>query len=302
VPISPEQVLRAEGPWRHRNLSANGSLFHVVEQGEGPLVILLHGFPQFWWTWRHLIPELADQGFRVVAVDLRGYGASDHPPHGYDPTTLSDDIAAIIRSLGEDRATVIGHGWGGIVAWTLGVTHPELTDGVVAVNAPHPRRMRHAMVTDSGQRSAMSFIWGLQLPFWPERTLRSSGAARIEHFLRTWSADDTWLDSDTLERYRTAFLRWPTAHTAIESYRWAVRSVYRTDGVTYMSRMESPLTTDVLVVTGSRNPLVCAETFQGCADYVTGSFTQHDLPAGHFVHEEVPGAFRHVVVEWLTTR
>lgn len=302
MPISPEQVLRADGPWRHRDLSANGSLFHVVEQGEGPLVVLLHGFPLFWWTWRDLIPALADQGFRVVAIDMRGYGGSDHPPHGYDPTTLAEDTTAIIRSLGEDRATVIGHGWGGIVAWTMGVLHPELVDGIVVVNAPHPRRMRQAMLTDRRQRRAMGFIWGLQVPFWPERALRSSGAARIEHFLRTWSADDAWLDADTLERYRTAFLRWPTAHTAIESYRWAVRSTYRTDGVTYMSRMEQPLTTDVLMITGTSNPLLRPETSEGSEVYVTGQFTHRSLPTGHFTHEESPREFQSVVVEWLLAR
>ena len=302
MPISPEQVLRADGPWRHRDLSANGSLFHVVEQGEGPLVILLHGFPLFWWTWRDLIPALADQGFRVVAIDMRGYGGSDHPPHGYDPTTLAEDTAAIIRGLGEDRATVIGHGWGGIVAWTLGVLHADLVDGIVVVNAPHPRRMRQAMLTDRRQRRAMGFIWGLQVPFWPERTLRSSGAARIEDFLREWSHDDSWLDDDTLERYRIAFLRWPTAHTAIESYRWAVRSVYRTDGVTYMSRMEQPLSTDVLLITGSNNPLLRPETANGSEEYVTGRFTHHSLPAGHFPHEESPREFGSVVVEWLLAR
>ncbi len=302
MPISPEQVLRADGPWRHRDLSANGSLFHVVEQGEGPLVVLLHGFPLFWWTWRDLIPALADQGFRVVAIDMRGYGGSDHPPHGYDPTTLAEDTTAIIRSLGEDRATVIGHGWGGIVAWTMGVLHPELVDGIVVVNAPHPRRMRQAMLTDRRQRRAMGFIWGLQVPFWPERALRSSGAARIEHFLRTWSADDAWLDADTLERYRTAFLRWPTAHTAIESYRWAVRSTYRTDGVTYMSRMEQPLTTDVLMITGTSNPLLRPETSEGSEEYVTGQFTHRSLPTGHFTHEESPREFQSVVVEWLLAR
>lgn len=302
MPISPEQVLRADGPWRHRDLSANGSLFHVVEQGEGPLVVLLHGFPLFWWTWRDLIPALADQGFRVVAIDMRGYGGSDHPPHGYDPTTLAEDTTAIIRSLGEDRATVIGHGWGGIVAWTMGVLHPELVDGIVVVNAPHPRRMRQAMLTDRRQRRAMGFIWGLQVPFWPERALRSSGAARIEHFLRTWSADDAWLDADTLERYRMAFLRWPTAHTAIESYRWAVRSTYRTDGVTYMSRMEQPLTTDVLMITGSSNPLLRPETSEGSEEYVTGQFTHRSLPTGHFTHEESPREFQSVVVEWLLAR
>ena len=92
-----------DGPWQHRFVSANGARFHVAEQGEGPLVLLLHGFPQFWWAWRHQMPALADAGYRVAAMDLRGYGASDKPPRGYDTFTLAADVASVIRSLGEKR-------------------------------------------------------------------------------------------------------------------------------------------------------------------------------------------------------
>ena len=112
-----------EGPWRHREITANGQRFHAVEAGEGPLVLLLHGFPQFWWSWRHVIPVLADAGFRVVAPDLRGYGASDKPPRGYDLATLSNDVTGMIPALGERKAIGVGHGWGGLLAWTTAVLH-----------------------------------------------------------------------------------------------------------------------------------------------------------------------------------
>ncbi|MFD0888851.1 alpha/beta fold hydrolase, partial [Streptosporangium algeriense] len=83
-----ESLVRIEGPWTHRSVHAGGTRFHVVEAGEGPLVLLLHGFPQFWWTWRHQLVSLSAAGYRAVAVDLRGYGASDKPPRGYDLPTL----------------------------------------------------------------------------------------------------------------------------------------------------------------------------------------------------------------------
>jgi len=89
-----------DGPWTHRSVSANGTRFHVAERGDGPLVLLLHGFPEFWWAWRHQLISLSEAGFRAVAVDLRGYGGSDKPPRGYDLITAAADAAGLVRSLG----------------------------------------------------------------------------------------------------------------------------------------------------------------------------------------------------------
>ena len=107
--------MRLPGPWRQHFVSANGIRLHVVEQGAGPLVVLLHGFPEFWWAWRHQLPGLAERGFRVAAIDLRGYGESDKPPRGYDLWTLAGDVSGLIGALGETRAAVVGHGWGGLI-------------------------------------------------------------------------------------------------------------------------------------------------------------------------------------------
>src|SRR5882757_9614171 len=121
-----DDVVLAEGPWTHRQVSANGARFHVVEAGSGPLVLLLHGFPTFWWTWRRQLTVLADAGFRAVAMDLRGYGGSDKPPRGYDPFTLGGDVAGMIRSLGAPSATIVGHGWGGLLGWTVAALEPSV--------------------------------------------------------------------------------------------------------------------------------------------------------------------------------
>src|SRR5688500_13595303 len=95
----PERALFPEGPWRHRSVGANGSQFHCVEMGEGPLVLFLHGFPDFWATWEHQLPIVAEAGFRAVAMDLRGYGGSDKPPRGYDGYTSAGDVAGVTRAL-----------------------------------------------------------------------------------------------------------------------------------------------------------------------------------------------------------
>ena len=116
-PSPDASSVRLPGPWQHREVSANGIRLHLAECGDpgAPLVVLLHGFPEFWWTWRRQLPVLADAGFHAVAVDLRGYGDSDKPPRGYDLWTLAGDVAGLIRALGEPSARVVGHGWGGMI-------------------------------------------------------------------------------------------------------------------------------------------------------------------------------------------
>ena len=123
-----------DGPWRHREIAANGIRFHVAV-GEQfaptrPLILLLHGFGEFWWAWRHQIPALDAAGLSVAAMDLRGYGASDKTPRGYDPHTTAFDVAGVIKSLGFGSGVVVGHDWGGMAAWST----------LAYAAAPGPRR------------------------------------------------------------------------------------------------------------------------------------------------------------------
>lgn len=150
-------MTRIAGPWRHLDVHANGIRFHVVEavpsgQPEGPdaatppmqpalarpLVILLHGFGSFWWSWRHQLCGLT--GARVVAVDLRGYGGSDKPPRGYDGWTLAGDTAGLIRALGHPSATLVGHADGGLACWTTALLHSRLVRAIGADQLTAPRR------------------------------------------------------------------------------------------------------------------------------------------------------------------
>ena len=298
--LDPESTIRRPGPWTHREISANGARFHIVEAGEGPLVVLLHGFPTFWWTWRHQLQSLARAGYRAVAMDLRGYGGSDHTPHGYDPTTLSHDVAGVIRSLGEPSATVIGHGWGGLIAWSMAVLDPEVVDGIVPVSMPHPRRFRAAILRDAIQRRQALYAVGFQWPFLPERSLQADDCARIGELLRSWSANPAWPDEETSLTYRSAFALWPTAHCAVEYHRWALRSLVRTDGVRYARRMETPIDVPVLHIHGERDPSVLLRSAEGSGEWVRGPYDFCVVQGvGHFPHEEDPGHFDGLLMKWL---
>ena len=287
--LDPEAVVRVEGPWTHRDVPANGSRFHVAEMGQGPLVLLLHGFPTFWWTWRHALPALAGAGYHAAAMDLRGYAGSDHPPRGYDPFTLSADVSGVIRSLGARDAVVVGHGWGGFLAWTAAVTHPEAIRAIAPVSMPHPRRLRAALLGDAGQRHASAYAFGYQMPASPERDLLENGASEVGDLLRAWSATPTWPDDHTEATYRAAMLLLNTAHCALEYHRWALRSVPRPDGIRYAKRMKAPITAPVLHVQGAADPTVLPSSAQGSGAYVTGPYEYAEIAtAGHFPHEERP--------------
>ncbi len=280
-------------------VAANGARFHVVEAGTGPPILLLHGFPIFWWTWRHLLPQLADAGYRAVAMDLRGYGGSDKTPRGYDQVTLAGDVASVIRALGERDAVLVGHGWGGMLAWTTAVLHPALVRGIVPFAVPHPRRLRAAVGSDPAQLRAVGFALGYQRPWLPERHLVADNAAAIGDALRAWSGTPGWPDDDTVATYRAAFLLPQVPYSALEYFRWAVRSVVRPDGLRYANRMRVPVGVPVLHLLGQRDPVMLPATSEGSEAFVVGPYRRELLDTGHFVQEEQPDTTGKLLVDWL---
>lgn len=296
---SASSLIRPDGPWTHRDVAANGARFHIAEQGEGPLVLLLHGFPQYWWTWRHQLSALAEAGYRAVAMDMRGVGGSDRTPRGYDPTNLALDVTGVIRSLGEPDATVVGHGLGGYLAWTAAVMRPQLVRRLVVVSMPHPRRWRAATLRDPRQGLAGARVLGFQLPWLPERRLTAHGGALTGRLLRGW-AGPRGLDDKALARYRQAMCIPSTAHCALEPYRWLVRSLARPDGIQFHRRMRLPVRVPTLQTHGALDPVVHARSASGSHRHVTASYQWRLWEGlGHYPHEEDPHTFSTELLAWL---
>jgi pimeloyl-ACP methyl ester carboxylesterase len=289
-----------EGPWEHRFVAANGARFHVAEIGQGPLVVLLHGFPQFWWAWRDQLTALSEAGYHVAAIDLRGYGASDKPPRGYDTFTLAADVASIVRSLGEGNAAIVGHGWGGWIAWSMPTMQPAVTRAVAALGMPHPLVLRDASVSNLAQVRANAYLAGLQRPFVPERQM-SKSPAYVEHLLGAWSAPGgSWPPREVALRYAAAMALPFVAHSAAEYYRWVVRSQWRLDGRRFARRVKAPITVPVLQLHGAQDRAVMPSLAALSSAYVTGSFEQHPIAgAGHFLPEEAPAEVNAHLVSWL---
>lgn len=298
--------VRTPGPWTHRTVSANGISVHIAETGHGPLVLLLHGFAECWWVWRQQLVALAEAGYRVVAADLRGYGDSDKPPRGYDAWTLAGDIAGLVRALGAPRAHLIGHGWGGSLAWTAAVLHPRVVASVGVLGGWHPLALRPELrrcLISAEQRRATGHFYRFQLPVAPERRLLADDAAAVEGYLRAWSAPE-WPQSpefaDTADYLRAAIQIPGAAHSALEYYRWAFRSLFRGDGRRFAVAMQDPCRAPVLQLHGADDRCVLPRTARASSRWAGRGSAWQELPrVGHYPHLEAPAATSTALIKWL---
>jgi pimeloyl-ACP methyl ester carboxylesterase len=222
------EALAAEHPsaaLRARFVEARGLRLHVVEAGpaDGPPVLLLHGFPEFWWGWRRQLPALAAAGWRAVAPDLPGYNLSDKPrglaPYGLD--ALTDVLGALLDGLGPGAHPVFGHDWGGAVAWWGALRFPERISRLVISNVPHPAVLRAALRTNREQRRRSRYMAYFQLPWLPERKLAAGGFAPLRAIFRRTSREGTFSGAD-LDRYAAALARPRALRATLNWYRAAL--------------------------------------------------------------------------------
>jgi len=215
---------------------------HYVEAGAGPLVVLLHGFPEFWYGWRLQIAPVAAAGFRVVAPDLRGYNLSSKPD-GVDPysaANLADDVRGLIQERGAETALVVGHDWGGTAAWTLAMNHPEVVDRLAILDAAHPRKLNEGLRHPSQLRRSWYFFY-FQLPRLPEHHVQVNDWEFFQDFMRDAQPPYT---PEEIQRYIEAWSQPGAATAMINYYRFAVR---------HSSGEIKPVTAPTLVIWGERD-------------------------------------------------
>ena len=275
----------------HHRLTANGIGQHCVTAGSGPAVVLLHGFPEFWYEWRHQIPALAAAGFRVVAPDMRGYNLSDKPAgvEAYRIQPLVEDVAGLVRHLGAERAHVVGHDWGGVVAWWFAMLRPELLDRLAILNAPHPAAFAREIVKpDQMLRSAYAGFF--QLPAVPELALRAADFALLERVLRTEPARPGAFTDADVERYKEAFAR-PGALTAsLNYYRAFARSG---------KPPVRPIAAPTLLVWGEKDPHLVVRLTEGLEEWVPGIRVERIPEASHWVAADEPERVNRLLAGFL---
>jgi epoxide hydrolase 4 len=285
---------RAE-PWMHGEATVNGVRLHYVEEGRGPLVVLLHGFPEFWYAWRHQIPALAAAGYHVVAPDMRGYNSSEKPPGvaAYAVDVLVEDVCALIRHFGAERAVVVGHDWGGGVAWGVGMNRPEVVEKLIVLNAPHPAAFLREL-RSPGQLLRSSYMLFFQLPVLPEATFRAGGFALLERTLRTDPVRPHAFDERDIRRYKRALAQ-PGALTAtINYYRALLRERPRE------TLAEPPtITRPTLLIWGDQDRYLGTNLAHGLDRWVTNLRVEHIPDASHWVQADRPERVSELMIEFM---
>ncbi len=274
---------------RHEYAEVNGIRMHYVEAGSGELVVLLHGFPEFWYSWRHQIAALAPH-YRVVAPDLRGYNETEKK-HPYDTRTLQEDVIALVHHLGEERAHIVAHDWGGAIAWLLAIEHPEVVRTLTVCNIPHPALFQKKILRSPRQLARSWYMAFFQIPLLPQRFV----AARDYRVLAKNLINDCRPGTFTRDDMRMFLAAWRRQGLdgGINWYRALFRHPRRLPNPA--PRVMAP----TLLIWGEDDVALGKELTYGTEEYVE-QLVVHYLPhTSHWVQQEEPAAVNRLLLAHL---
>jgi pimeloyl-ACP methyl ester carboxylesterase len=271
-------------PGTHGFANSGTVKIHYVTQGEGPLVVMIHGFPDYWYTWRKQMPALAEH-FQVVAIDQRGYNESDQPEgvENYAMPKLVDDVKAVIEHFQRDRAVIVGHDWGGAVAWSFAMTYPEMTDRLVILNLPHLNGLRRELANNPEQQNASAYA----------RHFQTSEAAS----LLTAEALTFWVkDPDAKPHYVAAFKR-----SSFEGMLNYYKANYPREPYELPEQEFPKIKCSVLMIHGLKDTALLPGALNDTWQWLEQDLTLVTLPeAGHFVQQDAAEFVTKQIVTWLT--
>jgi pimeloyl-ACP methyl ester carboxylesterase len=283
-------------PWSHGQAVVNGVRLHFVEAGSGPLVVLLHGFPEFWFSWHRQVPALAVAGFHVLAPDLRGYNLSDKPPGvgSYRLSLLINDVVALIDHAGAERASVVGHDWGGGIAWALAMRQPQRVERLAILNAPHPAAFRRELANPAQWLRSWYMLF-FQLPWLPEWLLRSGDFAMVERSFRREPRNRLAFTPEDVALYKQA-LRQPGALTATINYYRALLRFPRELGRTV------PIRVPTLLIWGERDRYLGIGMSRHLRRWVPDIRVEVLPGISHWVQNDDPERVNRLLIEHLQGR
>ena len=279
----------------HSYIKTNGIQLHVVQAGpkSGIPVVLLHGFPEFWYGWRKQIPALVEAGCRVIVPDQRGYNLSDKPKgvKKYDVTTLVEDIIGLIDALEYEKVNLVGHDWGAVVAWALALLHPERLHKVSIMNVPHPAVMRRFLTRDIEQIRRSWYVFFFQLPWIPEMGMKQNnwrgavGALRGSGKIHTFTNDD-------IMKYKEAWSQPGAMTSMINWYRAVIR---------HMPKLpEDPrIKVPTLMMWGMKDVALSHRMARPSMDYVEQGNLILFPDATHWVQHDATEEVNHYLIDFL---
>lgn len=284
--------------WEHKFVETNGVRLHCVVQGRGKLMIMLHGFPEFWYSWRHQIPVMAEY-FKVVAPDMRGYNESEKPEgvDKYRINLLVEDIMGLIKAFGEEKTIIVGHDWGAIVAWSFAMTHPEAAERLIIMNAPHPAVWQEKAKYSGRQLQKSWYVFFFQKEKVPESYFSRNNYIALKLMLSNSTFKKGVFSEEDLEKFMEAWSK-PGALTAsINYYRANIRpEIFMEEIPLKFPKITSP----TLVIWGEEDVALTLEVSKGAEKYVDTSYTIRYIPkCGHWVQNEEPKVVNNYILEFL---
>ncbi|HTL87973.1 MAG TPA: alpha/beta hydrolase [Leptolyngbya sp.] len=267
--------------WKHDRIQTNGINLHYVTQGEGDLILFLHGFPEFWYSWRHQIPEFA-KDHKVVAIDLRGYNDSDKPT-AKDAYKMSDfvaDVKGVVEGLGYDRCTLVGHDWGGAIAWNFADAYPNLLDRLIILNLPHPAKFAEGLRTPQ-QLLKSWYIFLFQIPALPEFLIQLDDYKALESALLGMAVKKSAFTKADIDQYKDAIAKRGALTSAINYYRNALQS-----GI--VGKSWGILDVPTLMIWGEEDTALGKELTYGTEQYVRDFRIRYIPNCSHWVQQEQP--------------
>jgi pimeloyl-ACP methyl ester carboxylesterase len=289
-------------PWRFERVMLPGGVrLNAAAAGDGPLLLMLHGFPESWYSWRHQLRALS-ASYLCVAPELRGYGESDAPRgvQNYTVEALASDVRDLIRYFGRERAVVIGHDWGGGVAWVASLMHPEVVERLIILNCPHPRQLRSHLRSNPRQMLRSWYILFFQLRWLPEFVMRAGNFALPMRAMREGAVHkEAFTDAD-LDHFRHALSR-PYALTAALNYYRALarRDLMRDPPADHWlaRKVQAP----TLIIWGEQDIALTKDLTYGMEDLFAGKFEIKYVPdSGHWVQQEKPELVNRLILDFLS--
>ncbi|MDJ0899273.1 MAG: alpha/beta hydrolase [Xenococcus sp. MO_188.B8] len=274
---------------------SNGVRLHYVTQGEGPLMLMLHGYPEFWYSWRYQIPEFA-KDYKVVALDLRGYNESEKPQEraAYGIAELIKDVEGVIKGLGYDRCILVGHDWGGAIAWSFAYAHPEMLEKLIVMNSPHLAKFAAALRSNPQQMLRSWYILFFQIPLLPELRLQFDNYRAIASAFIDSAINKTAFTPEDLAAYKNAAAK-PGALTAMINY---YRNIFpRPLNQTTWDVLQVP----TLMIWGKNDKFLGKELTYDTQDYVKDFQLRYIPNCSHWVQQEQPNLVNQYMREFLNS-
>lgn len=280
----------------HHFIETNGIKLHYVSRGRGKLMLMLHGFPEFWYSWRHQIAEFAEN-YCVVAVDLRGYNDSDKPQkiEAYQMSELIADVKGVIDGLGYQDCILVAHDWGGAIAWAFAYAYPEMVEKLIVLNIPHPALFAEGLKTPQ-QLLKSWYVFAFQIPWLPEFLFRLNDYQAIKNAFSGMAIDKTTFSQADLNAYRDAAAKKGALTAMINYYRCIFSSLFTE------RRQWGVLNVPTLTIWGEEDTALGKELTLGTEQYVRDWQIKYIPDCSHWVHQEQPALVNRYIREFIELR